>query len=81
MKDFNELIGLTIDQVKEKLGYWWLCTGCKVNPPVASYIFDRNGGRVEIWTERNVVTSVYRNPLAEFYAERDATREKGREEV
>ena len=74
--DFGELIGLTIGQAKKKLGYWWMCTNSKACPGIASYIFDRNGGRIEVWTENNIVTNVYHNSLAEFYAERDAAKAK-----
>lgn len=65
---FKSLIGLDISEAKRRLGYWWRCTYSHVNVPVGSYHFERGaGGRVELQTENNVVTSEWHNDYAELY--------------
>ena len=68
MADFSKLIGLTIDEARKKIGYWWVCEHCQVNPPIGFYNFGRSAGaRLELRTNNNVVISEHHNGMAEFY--------------
>lgn len=75
---FESLLGLTIDDAKKKLGYWWICTSCHLNCYTKSglYGFYRAaGGRIELRTENNIVASENHNGMAILYAKRDINNE------
>jgi len=60
------LIGCRLEQIKEILGYWWVCSSTKVDTANGKgiHIFNRAGhGQIEIHTDfvankRNIVMEV-----------------------
>ena len=58
----ERLLGLTIDEAKKKLGYWWVLADVHVNWPIGWYRFQKVNKYVELKTnQQNIVTSVWYN--------------------
>ena len=77
---FDSLVGMNIDDACKKLGYWWVCINCHVTTTDGWYLFERAaGGRVELHTKNNIVSSEYHNKNASLFAERDICTKDGRD--
>ena len=65
MANFKKLIGLTIQEAEEKMGYWWVCESAHW----PYYFYERAAGAsLELRTnEQNVVVSEFHNHMAEIY--------------
>lgn len=64
----NMLIGLDITEVRNKLGYWWVCSHCDVNCWTGKgvYVFNRAGhGRLEVHTQHTQDENGYQNLVVE----------------
>ena len=59
----EELIGLDITEVRQKLGYWWVLCEQFVNVGVPCwYRFERKGkGIIEVRTKDNIVIDIVGN--------------------
>lgn len=78
MANYEELIGTPIEKIREKLGYWWICTNSHIVSNTGIYTFNRSaGGFLEVRTEHNMIISEHHNDMAELMLRRDNKTNSG----
>ena len=67
-EDMQCLIGIKIEQVKRKLGYWWVLDNQHVNELISVYHFSRScHGEAALYVSDGIVTRVSARHFVNHY--------------